>query len=436
MATYSTAIILETRTPIKKEKETDPDKYPVKLRVIIDRKARYYGLDHYLTESDFKKVYSERPRQPYKQINAEFVATEDRAAKILKALNPPTFDKFKRLFTQKGNGGNISKYYQAYISECRKYDRHGTADNYHCSLTSLNEMKNIAAVDFRDITPDWLRDYERKMQKAGKSISTVGIYLRPLRFLYNRAISDGVVSEIHYPFGRARDNKFEIPSSENTKRPLSRAELEALVNYEGNPIHERYRDLFMLSFYLMGLNFFDLLTLQWNQLNGNSLILIRAKTRQTTRKKLKPITLRLNPDARDIISKHGTGQGKYIFNIVNNTDTPEVIRQKVGYFIRNANQALKAIAKKVNSENKDNAIIINPKISTVFARHSAASHGLKSGASIALISKSLGHSNISVTSNYISTLDNEEQFLAEALQIKKRNVPETEQGTDIPETKN
>ncbi len=432
MENYSTAIILEIRSPIKKKKKEDPDKYPVKLRVIIDRKARYYGLGYYLTETDFKKVYSEKPRKPYKKLLAEFTGIETRADHILKALNPPTLDRFKRLFTQKGNGGNVGKYYHAYIDECRRYDRHGTADNYHCSLTSLNEMKNIAAADFKDVTPDWLKDYERKMLQAGKSISTIGIYLRPLRFLYNRAINDGVVPAFYYPFGRAN---FEIPSSENTKRPLSRAELEALANYSGNPVHRRYRDFFMLSFYLVGLNFYDLLTLQWKQLHENTLTLIRAKTRQTTRKKQKPITLKLNPDAMDLITMHGTGKGKYIFDIVNDTDPPEVIRQKVGYFVRNTNQALKAIAKKVNSENKDNTIIINPKISTVFARHSAASHGLKSGASIALISKSLGHSNISVTSNYISTLDNEEKFLAEALQIKKRNVPETEQGTDIPETK-
>ncbi len=418
MATYSTAIILETRTPVKKEKETDPDKYPVKLRVIIDRKSRYYGMGYYLTEADFKKVYSEKPRQYYKKLLSKFSEIETRAERILEAITPPTFDKFKRLFTQRGNGGNISKYYQRYIAECRKEDRHGTADNYHCSLTSLNEMKNIAAADFRDITPDWLKDYERKMLKAGKSISTVGIYLRPLRFLYNRAIIDGVVSEIYYPFGKARDGKFEVPSSENTKRPLSRAELEALVNYSGNPIHERYRDFFMLSFYLVGLNFYDIVTLKWKQLQDNSLTLVRAKTRQTTRKKLKSITLKLNPAAMDLISIHGTGKGKYIFDVLTDTDTPEVIRQKVGYFIRNTNQALKAIAKKVNSET--DAITINPNISTVFARHSAASHGIKGGASIALISKSLGHSNISITSNYISTLDNEEQALADALQIKKQ----------------
>jgi integrase len=276
--------------------------------------------------------------------------------------------------------------------------RLGTASSYECSLNSLG----LDTANFRDITPEWLEAYEKRMLKAGRSVSTVGIYLRPLRFLFNRAIRDGITS--YYPFGIG---KYEIPTSENTKRPLSSIELQRLAGYSGNTLYKYYRDFFILSYYLSGLNFVDLLTLQRKQLKGNALSLVRAKTRRTSRKQ-KEILLKLNDEAMDIISRHGTGQGKYIFDIIKDDDSPEIIRQRVRNFISNTNQVLKKIAKEIS---------INSDISTVYARHSAASHGLKAGISLAMISKSLGHSNIAVTSNYLSTIDDEEQALADALKI-------------------
>jgi len=397
---YTTAIVLEKRTPTK------DSMYPVKLRLTINRKTRYYSLDYYATEDEFKKLFSPKSKG---EEQGELLTMKKQADDLLDNMDPPSFDRFKRLFTQKGEAGNVKKYYLEYVDECKRANRFGTASSYECSMNSLDSVRGIENIRFQDITPEWLNDYEIEMTRMGKSISTIGIYLRPLRFLYNRAIRDGIVKRGYYPFGDIDEGKYEIPTSENHKRPLDTGELETLAGYSGNKLYEYYRDFFLLSYYLVGLNFADLVTLQWKQLSGNSLTLIRQKTKRTRRTQ-KPIILKLNDDAMDIISRHGTRKGKYIFEIIQDNDTPEIIRQKVQNFIRNTNQALKRLAKQLK---------INPDISTVYARHSAASHGLKAGISLAMISKSLGHSNIAVTSNYISTIDDEEQILADALKINR-----------------
>ena len=176
MSNFSTQIILEKRRPRKKD-----GKFPVRLRVTINRKSLYYGLGSYLSEEDFDKMYVSRPRQKYKKMLAEFMEEEKRANDLLEAMESPSFDQFKRLFLQKGEGGgNVEKYYLAYIKECKDDDRHGTASSYECSLKSLKEIKGLDGVNFRNITPRWLMDYERKMLDKRKSISTVGVYLRPL----------------------------------------------------------------------------------------------------------------------------------------------------------------------------------------------------------------------------------------------------------------
>ncbi len=73
MSKFSTRILLEERTPRK------DGTYPVKLRVTIERKSRYFGLDYNLTEKDFKKVYSDKPRNQYKKLLWEFTKIEDKA---------------------------------------------------------------------------------------------------------------------------------------------------------------------------------------------------------------------------------------------------------------------------------------------------------------------------------------------------------------------
>jgi integrase/recombinase XerD len=53
----------------------------------------------------------------------------------------------------------------------------------------------------------------------GKSITTVGIYNRTLRAIFNDAIAEEVISrENYYPFG---NRKYKIPASRNVKKALS-----------------------------------------------------------------------------------------------------------------------------------------------------------------------------------------------------------------------
>lgn len=54
-----------------------------------------------------------------------------------------------------------------------------TAINSRCSIKSLQCF--YPKLSFIDITPDILKKYEAHMLSNNKSISTIGIYLRPLK---------------------------------------------------------------------------------------------------------------------------------------------------------------------------------------------------------------------------------------------------------------
>jgi integrase/recombinase XerD len=58
--------------------------------------------------------------------------------------------------------------------------------------------------------------YEQKLKDGGLSKSTIGIYLRPLRAIYNEAIEDGFAKKDRsYPFGR---RKYQIPAARKVKK--------------------------------------------------------------------------------------------------------------------------------------------------------------------------------------------------------------------------
>ena len=415
MAEFTTAIILETRQPRKKD-----GRCPVKLRVTIDRRARYYSIGSYfLSEKEYNLVYCEKPKKQYKKLLQTFTAIEEKAIKLLEAMEMPTFEQFKRLFTQKGTGGNVKKYFEQRIEELKKDNAFGTATTYDNALTSFEDIKGITALNFKQVNPEWLKDYHKKMIVKGRSRNTISIYTRCLRYLYNLAIKDGVISEKYYPFGKD-SGKYQIPSSQNNKRPLQREEIIALVNYSGNPFHEYYRDFFMLSYYLIGLNFADLLTIKWKQIQDNTLTVARQKTAHNANEVT--INLYITQKAWAIIDRYSNKDSEFVFDIASSKD-PEQRKRQVRNFTRNCNQSLKKIAKIIG---------INERISTMFARHSAASHGLSSGATIGDISEALGHTDIRTTNNYIKSLEEAGRELAENLEkstVPNYSVPKVKNGT-------
>ncbi|WP_057938787.1 phage integrase SAM-like domain-containing protein [Algoriphagus resistens] len=91
-----------------------------------------------------------------------------------------------------------------------------------CYKSSYNSLKLFLSdtrsrvpkqLHFSEITPKFLQRYEKWMIDKGKSRSTVGIYLRPLRHLFN------VAKPSNYPFGK---DGYVIPKGRNKKKQLIR----------------------------------------------------------------------------------------------------------------------------------------------------------------------------------------------------------------------
>jgi integrase/recombinase XerD len=393
MKIATTAIILDTRRAKKGLT------YPLKLRVIYNRVVKYYPTKYNLTEDQYSKLFEERPTKKIKEIREDAFAIQARAKDIIGAFSKFTFKSFEtKLFKYKTGQGNLTEAYNDYTGVLKLAGRISTAVSYECSINSLRTFRG--ELHFEDITVEFLNDYENWMLEKGNSLTSVGIYLRALRSVFNEAIVDQSVSNELYPFGK---RKYQIPSGRNTKKALQISDIKKIYEYEPNKdgSQEKARDFWLFSYLCNGINMKDIARLKYRDIEGDYLTFIRAKTERTTRSNPKPISIYLNHRAKEIINRWGNPASKpdkYIFPILQPGCSPEREMKLVQQFTKNVNKWMKAISSKLG---------IGKPITTYTARHSFSTVLKRSGASIEFISEALGHSNVRTTESYLDSFENE-----------------------------
>ena len=95
------------------------------------------------------------------------------------------------------------------------------------------------------------------MLSNDKSVTSVGIYLRTLRVVFNNAIDDKDISNNIYPFGK---KKYQIPTSKKVKKALNREQLKSLFNSKPKTKEqEEAKDFWFFSYMSYGMNLKDAL---------------------------------------------------------------------------------------------------------------------------------------------------------------------------------
>lgn len=395
----SAAIVLDTRY------EKTDGTYPVKLRITFDRKQKYYATDKRisLTVEDFSRVYNDRlpNKKTHKDLRADLLDAEGKARNILDNLKVFSWEKFENTyFDDRPATFGVFAYFDKYIDKLKSEGRISTAISYNCAKVSLQKYMNDKVLAFSDITPVFLQKYQASMKG---SVSTVGIYLRSLRAIFNAAMEEGLVTPDQYPFGRS----YKIPTSVNVKKALTKEQLAAIFNYvppEGTTEH-KCRDMWLFSYLCNGINLKDIARLKFNNLTTSDITFIRAKT-EKHKNAQKPIIVFRNDRINQIINNWGikTGAGNdYVFDILTKNVTPEVEYKLIQQATKTLNKYMNRICKQLGFDEK---------VTTYFARHSFATTLKRAGVPLSYISDSLGHSLASTTENYLSSFgdDSREKY--------------------------
>ena len=237
------------------------------------------------------------------------------------------------------------------------------------------------------------------MLEKGRSITTVGIYLRTLRAVFNEAIYRKLISAEYYPFSKRR---YLMPTGKNVKKALPLAEIGKIFHYEPKTDQEAKAKAFWLfSYFANGMNMTDVANLKFKNISGEFINFERAKTIRSMRSNPKVISAYITDELKAIIKKWGnwdTSKDNYIFPILSVGLTSSQQRERIKDFIWRVNKALKSIAEDLG---------IDKSLTTYTARHSFSTVLKRSGASIEFISESLGHSSVKTTSYYLDSFEDD-----------------------------
>jgi integrase len=400
----------------------------------LQRNVDENGLSSKLRDNKFIDLYT--------QLYGENSSLK-RAKVILEKLGDDfTFEDFKYLFSKPTESVEISNKGTNNIlfalenksKDMLKNDRISSADLYQTVanslkrfLTSLSNDERFELklpilsknkiekplLDFIHITPVFLLKYEKWMLRFGKmaqksggvatpaSQTTVGIYLRQLRTIYNDAIGKGIVNRDLYPFAQ---KGYVIPSGRNEKKALTKEEVKKIMIYEAQPdsFEQRSRDLWIFSYLSNGMNFSDICRLTWGDVNGTQVKFIRKKTANSKKSDQKKITVTLFAESFEIIKRWGNkdkSQDAYLFPFVNVGMDERHKKATIHQVIKITNKWVNRIAEKLGIEGD---------VNTYHARHSFATILLRSDVPIPFISQSLGHSNIATTEAYLGSFEDEQ----------------------------
>lgn len=256
-------------------------------------------------------------------------------------------------------------------------DNKGTKSVYQTTINKILEYDE--ACTFDTMTLDWMRKFECWMKESGMKANAYAIHLRNIRSVFNYAIDEEITTL--YPF-----RKFKIKKEETRKRSLTAQQLVTLRDCECEDHQKRYRDIFMLMFYLIGINSVDLFAAK--KLENDRLEYKRAKTN-------KLYSIKVEPEAMEIINRYKGDQ--YLLNI---SDTYSNYKD----FVKRMNVGLKQIGnfKRVGRGGKKERDSLFPDISLYWAHHTWATIAASLDIPKETISQALEHEIGShVTSIYI-----------------------------------
>lgn len=372
---------LDTRTAKKN------GSYPLKIAITHKRQTALISLDVYLKAEQWDGAHIvKHPQQAIlnhlinsrkveidvkilelnasgeaKQMTASEIKNRVVLCEVNKASKVTFLSHFDSFVSKKSNGNTIASYEQTRL--------HVVAFD-----------KKAEELEFEDITRDWLDRFEAYMQRAGLSVNTRAIHFRNLRAVCNDATDNGVTG--YYAFRR-----YKIKTIQTAKRSLSVEQLRALISYPCEPELVQYRDMFLLSFYLVGINPADLFALTERNIRDGRIIYNRAKTG-------KLYDVKIEQEAQELLNKY-KGERALLAGMDRNKNYRN--------YTARINEGLKRIGevKRVGRGGRKVFTPLYEGLSMYWARHTWATIAAQIGVSKDTIAHALGHGGNTVTDIYI-----------------------------------
>ncbi|HEY5510692.1 MAG TPA: site-specific integrase [Prolixibacteraceae bacterium] len=287
------------------------------------------------------------------------------------------------------------------IKELKSLKNDMSANLLNFTMEKVHEFWGKGKLDFNEITVRFLEQFEsyclktpRKTQKKYKpnepkevqkpmQVNGIAVYMRYVRSVMNGAISDNLT--INYPF-----RKFKIKTEVTRNRNLPIKSIRAIRDFTSTDKRQEIaRDVFMLQFFLLGINIKDLFFLTSKNVIDGRIQYFRAKTGRF-------YNIKIEKEAQAILDRYKGG--KYLLWFADlcltERESDKIKHSRASEFQYKDETAFGKMVNKnlslIQSELKINQQV---KITTYYCRHSVASIMRELSISIDDISLCLGHSS-------------------------------------------
>ncbi len=391
---------------------------PLRWCVTYKRNRRYYSTGISLNLKDWELFevsensdfnFKTKARHLKENKNDLEVYFENKLKPIVKELADNfTFEGLGNKLG-KSDISNLNEAFQAKIDDLYENDRVNYAESFKSTLKSIEDFSG-KDINFNSITPDFLRKYEKHLLNSGKTVTTVGFYMRNLRVIIN---GDGepYLKGGKYPFG-VGGYKYTIPKGERREMALELGQIHMIQVHRCEPSSEIYRNMWVFSFYGNGINMTDICRLKYSEIQNGEITFVRKKTKNKRRTVVR-IYIPITRPIQDIINKHGNkNKDGYIFPFLNGIETEKQIVRKIADVTKNVNETIRHITKELN---------LPEGITAYSTRHSYVTILERLNVPRIFIQNSLGHTTESVTDNYSKMAERELRFKYNSFLLPKSN---------------
>ena len=371
----------------------------VYYQVIHDRTVRQVSSVHHMLPCEWDEGQSDaivpandpqrrmRTQTTWKEIRRDVERLSRIARRLEMEQEQYTTDEVVERFTTYLSEYTFQTFIKGISRSLRENGQIRTSETYASALVSftkyLCETGLSEDIHLDCLTPRIMQGYEAWLMRRGVVTNTVSFYIRILRAVYNRAVEEGDIEDLH-PFTRVYTG---IGKTKKRALPLKTLRHIRRLDLSGNPAMEYARDMFMMSFFLRGMSFIDMAYLRKTDLRDGFVTYRRRKTGQL-------LTIGWTDEMQQMIDKYPDNPTEYLLPILRRTDIDE--RHSYRNTSNNINSALKKVAKMAG---------VATRLTLYVARHSWASVAKSKGIPLSVISEGMGHSSETTTRIYLASLE-------------------------------
>jgi integrase len=370
---------------------------PVVLRIycVATRKVKDYRSGTYIFVSNEELALAKAKLGP------QIKRAEDIINRMRLNNQVFSFEAFDRQFKSRGGTISVKQYLEdAAKQQSKPANRKAIED----LVSVMDRLIKKPDLQFGEITRTFLQRFSMLMNNS-KSMgeNTVAFHHRTLRKHFNEAVEAGLAPRLpESPW--IGINTQSVPSKE-VKRFLLDEEFAVFKAHQYKPRRSiannavDSRNLWLVSYYMFGLNMKDILDIKWSDIQGDTIIRGRTKTGE-------PLTVRVGKNLREILDQY-TKNEEYIFGHLRVKGTADNLERNHDKILGWVGDHIKALCKQAGIKNSGQVTFYS-------ARHTFAVHYMKKepGASTFKLMLYLGQASEQSTRNYLQSLIGNEEVKA------------------------